>query len=83
VNRIFVYDLAPDATSPTEALVLDRANLIRVLRQSLEEAHEHRRRVSGTPSEAAIVRLIRYWDAVLGWVKESGSPELVLMSRSR
>ena len=55
---------------PVEALVVDRVGLIDLLRRSLTELHEHRRRVAGTPAEPATVHRIKYWDDVLGWLKE-------------
>jgi hypothetical protein len=70
-----------DAKHPVEALILDRVGLIRILQRSLMELHEHRRLTTGTPAEPDTVQLIKYWDAVLGWVKTQYDRDLVLMSR--
>lgn len=70
-----------DADHPLEALVLDRDKFIRVLRQSLTDLHDHRRRTTGTPAHPDAVDLVRYWDAVLGWAKEQHRTDVVLMSR--
>lgn len=69
-----------EAQNPIEALMIDRERLIRVLRNALFELHNERHRAEGTPSHADVVQRIRYFDAILGWVKEQ-PPELVLMGR--
>lgn len=66
---------------PAEALVVDRVGFIEVLRGSLMELHEHRRRVAGTPAELETVHRIKYWDAVLGWVKNQYGPDVILKDR--
>src|SRR2546427_11730952 len=43
---------------PAEALLVRRAGLIRILRNSLGELHDHRRLVAGAPAEAETVREI-------------------------
>lgn len=68
--------------TPVEALLLDRRGLIDILKRSLAELHERRRRIAGTP-EQETVHQIRYWEEVLGWVKDRRDAELILMSRPR
>ena len=67
---------------PVEGLVVDREGLIEVLQPWLMELHEHRRRVAGTPAEPDTVHRIKYWDDVLGWLKEHYGPEVVLLDRT-
>lgn len=70
-----------DADTPAEALVLDSRRLIRILQRSLAELHEHRRQTAGTPDGQATTQLIRYWDAVLGWVQSQHACDVILMNR--
>ena len=72
-----------DADHPVEALILDRVGLIRILQRSLMELHEHRRLTTGTPAELDTVHLIKYWDAVLGWVKSQYGSDVVFMDRRK
>ena len=72
-----------DAKHPVEALILDRVRLIRILQRSLAELHEHRRLTTGTLAEPDTTQLIKYWDAVLGWVKDQQGSDLVFMSRTK
>ena len=67
---------------PPEALIVDRVGLIELLQRSLMELHDHRRRVAGTPAEPETVHRIKYWDDILGWVKEQHGPEVILMERA-
>src|SRR5207245_5101907 len=41
-----------EPTRPAEALLVQRAGLIRILRNSLGEQHDHRRQVARAPAEA-------------------------------
>jgi hypothetical protein len=66
-----------------EALLVDRSGLIEALRRSLGELHEYRRSIAGTPAEPETVHQIKYWDEVLGWVKELQGRDLMLFSRAR
>ena len=66
---------------PVEAMVVDRLGLIELLRRSLTELHDHRRRIAGTPAEPETVQRIRYLDDILGWLKEQQGPDIMLMSR--
>lgn len=68
---------------PVEALILDRVGLIRILQGSLMELHEHRRLTTGTPAEPDTVQLIKYWDAVLGWVQAQHGSDVVFMNRRK
>lgn len=70
-----------DTNPPAEALVLDSNRLIRVLQRSLMELHELRRQTAGTPDGKNTVQLIRYWDAVLGWVQSRHGGDVILMNR--
>ena len=63
--------------------MVDRAGVLRVLQHSLADLHEHRRLVTGTPAEAGVVHLIKYWDAVLGWLKEQQGSDVIVMSRTK
>ncbi len=67
---------------PAEALIVDRVGLIELLQRSLMELHEHRPRVAGTSAEPETVHRIKYWDAILGWVKEQQGSEVVLLERT-
>jgi len=67
---------------PVEGLLVDRVGLIEVLKRSLMELHEHRRRVAGTPAEPYTVQRIKYWDDVLGWVKDQREPNVILLERT-
>ena len=70
-------------TGLVEALLVDRAGLIHILRRSLTEFHEHRRLVAGTPAELQTAHEIKYWEEVLGWAKEQQGTDVVLMDRAR
>ena len=70
-------------TRPVQALLVDRAGVIHILRCSLAELHEHRRQVAGTPAEPETVHQIKYWEEVLGWAKEQQGTDVVLMDRAR
>ena len=70
-------------TRPVEGLVVDREGLIELLQRSLMDLHEHRRRVAGTPAEPETVHRIKYWDDVLGWMKEHYGPEVIVLERVR
>ncbi len=65
-----------------EALAVDRFELMELLRRSLTELHKHRRRVAGTAAEPETVHRIKYWDDILGCVKEQQGPELILIDRT-
>jgi hypothetical protein len=69
------------AAPPIEALVVDREALIRFMRLALEEMHSRRRFTPQCTEEYDVVRAIRYWDTVFGWIKERHDDELVLLSR--
>jgi hypothetical protein len=64
-----------------EGLLVHRVGLIELLQSSLMELHEHRQRVAGTAAEAETVHRIRYWDEVLGWMKEQRGSELIVLER--
>ena len=68
-----------EPTRPAEALLVQRAGLIRILRNSLGDLHDHRRQVAGTPAERETVHEIRYWDEVLLWVKDRQGLDVILM----
>jgi hypothetical protein len=70
-------------TRPVQAFLVHRAGLIHILRRSLTELHEHRRLVAGTPAEPQTAHEIKYWEEVLGWVKEQQGRDLILLSRAR
>ena len=70
-----------EPTRPAEALLVQRAGLIRILRNSLGELHDHRRQVAGAPAEAETVREIKYWEEVLAWVQSQYGPDVILMRR--
>ena len=67
---------------PAEALIVDRVGLIELLRRSLTELHEHRRHVAGTPAEPEMAHRIKYWDDVLGWLKEQRGREVIVVERA-
>jgi len=73
-------DLRP--SHPVEALVVDRVGLIEVLNHTLMDLHEHRRQVAGTPAESDTVHRIKYWDDILGWVKDQQGPDVILLERT-
>jgi hypothetical protein len=64
-----------------EALLVQRAWLIQIIRRSLTELHDHRRLVAGTPAEAEDLDRINYCEQVLGWAKDQRGPDLILQSR--
>jgi hypothetical protein len=76
-----VYRAAPADGPPVEALLIDRDAVIRMMRIALEEMHNRRLITPHFSGERDIAEMIRYWDAVLGWIKERRGEELVLMSR--
>jgi hypothetical protein len=69
-------DLCPKR--PVEALLVHRVWLIELFKHTLAELHERRRVLEGTPGEADTVRRIKYWDDVLGWVKERRGQDVIL-----
>ena len=70
-----------EPTRPAEALLVQRAGLIRILRNALGELHDHRRLVAGAPAEAETVREIKYWEEVLAWVQSQYGPDVILIKR--
>ena len=67
---------------PVEGLLVNRVGLIELLQSSLVELHEHRRRVARTPAEPETVHRIKYWDDILGWVKDQQGPDVILLERT-
>ena len=75
--------LARQVASPTsEALVLQRQPLVRLLKTVLCHLHDHRRDVPAGQA-AEHFEGISYWEAVLGWVKEQKGDDVILMNRER
>lgn len=66
---------------PVEALLVDRPGLIRILKRSLGELHEHRQRLAGTAVERETVGQIKYWAEVLDWVKGQEGADLMLVRK--
>ena len=78
-----VEALLEDRESPRalEALLVRRTELMRIVRGSLTELHDHRRVMAGTPAEAEDLSRIEYWENVLAWVKDQQGPDVILMSQ--
>jgi hypothetical protein len=76
-----VYRAAPADVPFLEALIIDRDAVIRMMRIALEEMHSRRVITPHFSGERDIAQMIRYWDAVFGWIKEQRGEDLVLMSR--
>lgn len=75
--------LARQVASPaSEALVLQRQSLVRLLKAVLSHLHDHRRDVPAAQA-AEHFEVIRYWEAVLGWVKQQNGDDVILMNRER
>ena len=70
-----------DAKQPVEALVVDSARLIRVLQLALDELNNRRLNTPNFTGDPDIVGLIRYWDAVLGWVQGRHTADVVVTAR--
>ena len=71
-----------EPTRPAEALLVQRAGVIKMLQRSLEELHERRRQVAGAPAEPETVHQIKYWEEVLLWVQSQYGPDVILMKRA-
>ena len=69
--------------APVEALLLDRAELVKLLKRSLFELHGQRFQNAGTAAEADRARRIRYWEEVLGWVKSTQGQDVILTMQPR
>ena len=70
------------AARPIEALVVEPRGLVLILDRYCQELHEQRRRVTGTPAEADMVRQVNYWAEVLSWIKCQYSAELIVTRRT-
>ena len=69
--------------APVEALLLDRAELVKLLKRSLFELHGQPFGNAGTAAEADRVRRIRYWEEVLAWVKGTQGQDVILTLQTR
>ena len=67
---------------PVEALLVWRAGLVEILRDHLFELHNLRQRALGTPAEADWAQRIKYWDEVLGWLKQRQGEDVIINDRT-
>src|SRR2546430_575303 len=59
-----------ECARPVEAVLVRRVGLIETLQRSLAELHEQRRMITGAPAEVEAIHRIKYWDAILVWLKD-------------
>ena len=69
--------------APVEALLLDREELVKLLKRSLFELHGQRFQNVGAAAEADRAHGIRYWEEVLGWVKGMQGQDVILTMQAR
>ena len=67
---------------PVEGLLVDRVGLLDLIQLRLMDLHEKRRCVAGTPAESDVIHRIKYWDEVLGWIKEHYGSSVTLLETS-
>ena len=79
--RSRITSVPPPNQPLLEALVVDRASLVRVLRITLAELHARRLTTPQCTGESDIIESLRYWDEVFDWIKQQGGSEVVLMTR--
>jgi len=71
--------LADVEAKPLDMLTLDRRALIDLVKSGLNEFHQQRRLLAGTAGHLDAVNKCRFWDQILGWLKDSDAEKVTLV----
>jgi hypothetical protein len=74
-------DPSVGVSTSVNALRLQRTEFVSLLRMALFHLNEDRLRAAGTPDAPEMLRRVRYWDIVLGWLKEQSGTYVDFVER--